>query len=223
MPNKTDPAAHAPQRQRVRRGSAEDHQDLREQIVAAAFVVQERDGIEALSMRALAAELGLSPMALYRYFASKSELLNAMLRSVLAAVGNELANATTRGGTARARLRASIEAAIRYWEAHPGHFRLVFMTPETMAAGPDVEMDRTPEFQKSLDISLGIVEDLIAEVGGNPRRALLARDLRASLIIGYLHARIVNTRFPWSDFDALRQCTIDTIALGVENCVRKTK
>lgn len=196
---------------------------MRQQIVAAAFAVQERDGIEAMSMRALGAELDLSPMALYRYFGSKSELLNAMLRTVLAAVGNELASAKSRGTTARARLRASIESVIRYWETHPGHFQLVFMTPETMAPGPEVEMERTPEYQKSLDLGLGLVEDLIAEVGGNRQRALVARDLRASLIIGYLHARIVNTRFPWSDFDALRQCTVEAIALGVENCVRKAK
>ena len=40
-------------------------------------------GVDALSMRAVAAELEAAPMALYRHFATKEELLTALLDRVL--------------------------------------------------------------------------------------------------------------------------------------------
>ena len=42
-----------------------------------------RGGFDALTMRAVATQMGASPMALYRYFATKDELIDAMLDRVL--------------------------------------------------------------------------------------------------------------------------------------------
>jgi AcrR family transcriptional regulator len=42
-----------------------------------------RNGFDALTMRAVATKMGASPMALYRYFATKDELVDAMLDRVL--------------------------------------------------------------------------------------------------------------------------------------------
>lgn len=41
------------------------------------------DGLDGLTMRAVATELSASPMALYRYFATKDELVDALLDRVL--------------------------------------------------------------------------------------------------------------------------------------------
>jgi AcrR family transcriptional regulator len=41
------------------------------------------DGLDGLTMRAVATDLGASPMALYRYFATKDELVDALLDRVL--------------------------------------------------------------------------------------------------------------------------------------------
>jgi AcrR family transcriptional regulator len=210
------PAVH----HRVRRGSAEDHADLRRRIVDAAFAIHARDGLEALSMRALAAEVGLSAMALYRYFASKTELLRALWEAVLVEATDEIGAAIAAQATPRAQLHASIEAFFDYWEAHPGHFRLVYMTPETMTTASEAALTDTNAYRRVVDLSLPVIRALIAEIGGDPARALIARDLRMSLMVGYLHARIVNTRFPWGDFGALREAAIGAIAQGVEQCVR---
>ncbi len=52
---------------------------------AARSLVAER-GLDALSMRALAGELGVAPNALYSHVASKTELVDALLDDVLAEV-----------------------------------------------------------------------------------------------------------------------------------------
>ncbi|MFC0530804.1 TetR/AcrR family transcriptional regulator [Phytohabitans kaempferiae] len=51
-------------------------------IVEAAITVADRDGIAALSMRRVAAELGVGAMSLYRYVPGKAELLALMLDKV---------------------------------------------------------------------------------------------------------------------------------------------
>jgi len=175
-------------------------------------------------MRALAAEVGVSAMALYRYFPSKGELLRAMWDVVLGDAQAEVGAAIARCKTARRKLRASIEAFLSFWEARPAQFSLVYMTPETMTPGAQLEtLTREPAYQRAIDLAVPLLDELVAEIGGDPRRAPLARDLRMALMVGYLHARIVNTRYPWSDLDALRSATIDTIAAGVEACLKPPK
>ncbi|GAB3399163.1 hypothetical protein GCM10027515_05170 [Schumannella luteola] len=53
-------------------------------VVEAGIAIAARDGLETLSMRTLATELGLSPMTLYRYVDSKDDLLDQMVLWVLA-------------------------------------------------------------------------------------------------------------------------------------------
>jgi AcrR family transcriptional regulator len=54
----------------------------RERVLQAALDLADEGGIEALSMRRLAAELGVEPMSLYYYVRNKDELLGAMLDAV---------------------------------------------------------------------------------------------------------------------------------------------
>jgi AcrR family transcriptional regulator len=55
----------------------------RERILRAAVALADRDGIEGISMRRLATELGVVPMALYKHVANKDELLDGMLDVVV--------------------------------------------------------------------------------------------------------------------------------------------
>ena len=55
-------------------------------IASAALRVGDRDGPKAMTMRRIAADLGCDPMALYRYFANREALLDAVADSVLAEV-----------------------------------------------------------------------------------------------------------------------------------------
>ncbi|GAB2731345.1 TetR/AcrR family transcriptional regulator [Nocardia thraciensis] len=51
-------------------------------MAAAAVEIADAEGLEALTMRAVAARLGLTPMATYTYVPGKAELLDLMLDSV---------------------------------------------------------------------------------------------------------------------------------------------
>ncbi|MEM6985536.1 MAG: TetR family transcriptional regulator [Pseudomonadota bacterium] len=58
----------------------------RETIVEAAISLVERDGLEALSMRRVAKQLGSAPMSLYRHVRNRDDLLTAMLDTAAARI-----------------------------------------------------------------------------------------------------------------------------------------
>ncbi|GAA2466296.1 TetR/AcrR family transcriptional regulator [Agromyces soli] len=62
-------------------------------IVDAAFEILEEKGFAAVSVRAVAAALGLTPTALYTYFPSKGALQAAMIEQLLAGVAEAVPDA----------------------------------------------------------------------------------------------------------------------------------
>ena len=86
-----------------------------ERIAEAALELVDRDGLDRLSMRRLAEELGVGTMTLYGYFRSKDELLDAVMDSA----GTELA-AGAFEGTWRERLIRGARAVRQNLERHPG-------------------------------------------------------------------------------------------------------
>jgi AcrR family transcriptional regulator len=85
----------------------------REKIAAAAVRLADAQGLDGLSIRKLATELGVGPMRLYDYVANKDELLDLMVDAVYA----EIAAAEHGEGwraTAGAIARATREAALAH-------------------------------------------------------------------------------------------------------------
>jgi AcrR family transcriptional regulator len=58
----------------------------RERVLRAAMAIADADGMEALTIRSLAKELGVKPMAIYYYVANKSEILDAIVDLVFAEI-----------------------------------------------------------------------------------------------------------------------------------------
>src|SRR6201992_1329020 len=61
----------------------------RERVVAEALAMIAADGAQSLSMRALAARLGVVPGALYRHVGSKEQLHDLVLDAVLSEAGGQ--------------------------------------------------------------------------------------------------------------------------------------
>ncbi|HKE54842.1 MAG TPA: TetR family transcriptional regulator, partial [Actinomycetota bacterium] len=58
----------------------------KERILHAAVALADEGGVESLSMRRLAQDLGVVPMALYKHVAGKDELLDGMIDLVVAEI-----------------------------------------------------------------------------------------------------------------------------------------
>jgi AcrR family transcriptional regulator len=88
----------------------------RERVVAEALSVLGEDGVDALSMRALATRLGVVPAALYRHVRNKEQLHDLVLDRVLAEVDCEVDDSLA--WTERVRVLAHRLRMVR--EDHPG-------------------------------------------------------------------------------------------------------
>ncbi|MFF6915478.1 TetR/AcrR family transcriptional regulator C-terminal domain-containing protein [Streptomyces sp. NPDC012466] len=87
-----------------------------DRIVEAAIQVADAEGLEGLSMRRVAAELGTGTMSLYRYVPGKGELLDLMLDRVQRPTENP---ADLGDGGWRAALAALARATLALYRRHP--------------------------------------------------------------------------------------------------------
>jgi AcrR family transcriptional regulator len=85
-----------------------------DRIVTAAITLADRDGIDGLSMRRVATELGVGTMSLYRYVPGKAELLALMLDRVDSPDGT-----ATAGESWRETITTVARGSYRMYLAHP--------------------------------------------------------------------------------------------------------
>ncbi|MEU1506763.1 TetR/AcrR family transcriptional regulator [Kitasatospora sp. NPDC005748] len=85
------------------------------EIAAVAIALADADGVDAVTMRRVAQELGVSPMALYTYVPGKAELLDLMLDTVYATMPR---SAPSDEGW-RARVAAVADDNRALYRAHP--------------------------------------------------------------------------------------------------------
>lgn len=126
----------------------------RPEIAAAALAVADEKGLDAVSMRAVAARLGLTPMALYGYFRNKDELLDGIYGSLLA----ELPGPEP-GEEWRERLRSLARAVRAVGHRHPAAFPLLLTRPPATADGV-----RAVERVYRVLLDAGVGEEEVARV-----------------------------------------------------------
>jgi AcrR family transcriptional regulator len=133
------------------------HGDLPRALLDAALHIVEKQGTEALTLRAVARLAGVSQAAPYRHFTSKEAILAAVaedgFRSLMAAM-KESVNACAEGPLGR--LRAVGVSYVTFATSHPSHFRVMFgrerANPVAFPALRQVAID-----------TLGIVVDVISD------------------------------------------------------------
>jgi AcrR family transcriptional regulator len=92
----------------------------RERILLAAVALADEGGIESLSMRRLAQELGVVPMALYKHVANKDELLDGLIDVVVGEIEPPLEDANWKTA-----MRERILSARRALLRHPWASRVI--------------------------------------------------------------------------------------------------
>ena len=109
-------------RQRVREAVSAD-------IVAEARRQLAIEGAAALSLRAVARELGMASSAVYRYFPSRDELLTALIVEGYDALGEVAEAAADSGGGTFRRFQAVCRAVRRWALEHPHEYALLYGSP----------------------------------------------------------------------------------------------
>ena len=105
--------------------------ELTEEIRAAARRQLAEHGSAALSLRAVAREVGMASSAVYRYFPSRDELLTALIVDAYDSLGDAVERAEAKLGRTKYLERwMTICRAVRGWAlAHPHEYALIYGSP----------------------------------------------------------------------------------------------
>ena len=151
------PSAKQRQPRRLKRPKRYHHGDLPRTLLDVALHIVETQGTEALTLRAVARQAGVSQAAPYRHFANKEAILAAVaeegFRSLMIAMRQSLQAC---GDIPLARLRAVGIGYVTFATSHPSHFRVMF--------GRDMA-DRSafPILRQVANDTLAMVVDAIAD------------------------------------------------------------
>lgn len=123
------------------------HGDLRRALLNAADAILERSGPEALSLRAVAREAGVSPAAPYHHFKDKDELILAVAREGFQKLKTAIAEkrASTAPGTERSSDMGL--AYIKFALTHPALYRVMYDCARRVDTFPDDSAQSESGFQ----------------------------------------------------------------------------
>lgn len=184
------------------------HGDLRATLVTAARHVLEREGYDALSLRAAARAAGVSQAAPYHHFRDKEALLAAVAAQgygeLTAAMQAHMAAQTD----AQARLDASGIGYVGFAVANPALFRLMFGMAHGVADDPALKAAGAAAY--------GVLQQAIADVlaaAGKPASEAPIASLKAwSLVHGLaklvLEAGVTPGDYGMGDIEALARAVL---------------
>jgi AcrR family transcriptional regulator len=175
------------------------------QIVAAAIEIADSEGLQALSMRKVAARLGAGTMSLYRYVANKDDLLDLMVDAIL---GEELPDKPS--GDWRSELAEQARRVRRGARRHPWAIGFMLARPNlgpqalrtiehAMAAvdGLGLDIDQMLDMVATVGaFAVGFVQAELAEQEAQRRTGLTEEQWRARMA-PYIRRLIATGRYPY--------------------------
>jgi AcrR family transcriptional regulator len=186
---------------------------LRDQIRDTARELFAREGYESISMRRIGAEVGCSPMAIYRHYENKEELLLSICEETFARMARLLEKEREKPGTRLEQLRRCINAVLEFHLRHPNHYKVTFMT--MMPPGP-VGQRKVAIGRPVMDRLRAGVRDCAEEKGLDIDVEMAAQVIRVA--IHGLAAQLITTGgcYPWKEPERMKQEVIAAVTRQFE-------
>jgi AcrR family transcriptional regulator len=137
--------------------------ELTREITEAARRQLATEGAAGLSLRAVARELGMASSAVYRYFASRDDLLTALIMDAYDAIGAavEEADASVARRSDLVGRWMALAHAVRQWALdHPSEYALIYGSP---VPGYRAPVDTIGPASRLTNVLLRILEDGVRE------------------------------------------------------------
>lgn len=197
-------------RRRNRRGEGEL---LRAEILdAATRLIGQTGDAEALAIRTLAHEVGVTAPSIYRHFDDKAAILRAVVEERFADF-TERMKASTRGSRSPFNaLRRRCEAYLRFAEEEPGHYRVLF---SAASLGP-VHIGVTDGPHPGAPSFFALVESVqrCIEAGARPGNdPTFAATMLWSTLHGFADLRISKPEMPWPSGDQVVRQILERLGL----------
>ncbi|RTQ33779.1 TetR/AcrR family transcriptional regulator [Variovorax gossypii] len=194
-------------------------QDFRRRLLDVAERAFADQGVEGVSVRQLAQQLGCSAMTPYRYFRDKNEILAAVTAAALDRFSQALEDAFGLQGSVWERSAAVRKAYLRFAFENPRAYKLMFDLPHPAISDfPDLERAA----QRAEQIMTAPMERLVTDgsLVGDPR--LLGR-IFWSAIHGAVSLQLAGKLGRSADFDEVLENMLRFIVAGASSTSSSTR
>jgi len=188
------------------------NQATREKLLAVALELMEGpDGVDGVTMRAIAAGAGVSTMATYKHFQSRDALLRAATAAEYPRIAGYFARANAR--TEVPGMRGML-GYLNYALDHPQIFRYMFSSPraDAFAFPHDLKESKSPTFNILLKVVSELMERRVLRPDDVAETALSIWAHAHGLITLYLSGRIAAPR---AAFQELYLRSLDRLVHGL--------
>jgi AcrR family transcriptional regulator len=163
-------------------------------ILAAARDLLDRKGVSAVAMRPVAEKVGITPMAIYRHFADRASLLNAVADDGFQALAAQLQSIHLKGDVEHRLMQVGevfLDAALQ----SPNLYELMFLVPREGARvyPRDFKARRSPTFNPTVTILEQAMRAGELQTDDAVEIAFELSALSHGLIVLYLGDRIAQT------------------------------
>jgi AcrR family transcriptional regulator len=169
------------------------HGDLSRALVMAGRRILEAEGPDALSLRAVAREAGVSPAAPYHHFKDKGELLDAVAKEGWAELGQAIARARAEAPDARSAMTEIGVAYVRFARENPALYRIMYRSA--------CDRETMPAHAKSAEGGWGQVSEALLAAGAHPEND---REMQIMQIAAWCTAHGVAEMAGFRDFEGLK-------------------
>jgi len=171
------------------------------EIIEAATKLIGRGGVQSLTTKTLAAEMGFSEPALYRHFADKNEILKSVLLYYKDVLRQGLTNVIDSNSTGKEKIKAMIDFQFKHFTNYPAVIMVIFSETSFQY---DSQLSQTVSsimLQKSKMVA-NMIET--GQKEGTIRKDI-APDQLAAVVMGSMRFTILKWRLSKFDFDLLQE------------------
>lgn len=136
------------------------HGNLKHELVACFLSLLKTLAAEKISLRKLAAELGVAPTAVYNHFANKDELIVAVKEECLQHLTQYLEKSAKKGETPKQRLCELGRGYFTYSVEHVAYFEMIFQTEVADSCITESFVEKAMQAESALR---AVVVDLLEE------------------------------------------------------------
>ncbi len=195
-----EPSSTAPRRRRAPRGQGER---LREEIIdATERLLIEKGDQDAVSIRAVADAVGVTPPSIYLHFADKNDLIFAVCERHFARFDAVLQEARDAHEDPVQSLLACGHAYVRFGLENPEQYRILFMTKPQQT--PDSWTAEKVMGSAAFEHLVEAVAEAIEAIGVQPRPDPVFVSISLwSIAHGITSLLLTHPNFPWPDQEQL--------------------
>ena len=186
----------------------------RDAVVSAARAMIERDGLDAVSLRRLAAKLGVTAPALYAYVADKGDLLRTVAEEAFAELTGRFQQIDDDDPLER--LRAYSQVYVGFAVEQPELFRTMFLFPPELGVSEPTGAE-LPAATRAFDVPLQAIADAMAAGLLREQDPLLVALTLWTATHGVADVVLMGFGFDDAGRDELVATVLDTILRGLRS------